>query len=259
MKVIEVNGRLFNLDNLQYVEPEGEGGWVFFVGTSTQLNEAEYQAIRAAVLDEAKPYQFAVSAETPDDLRRILENALNAMKVDAEAVPAPDTGVHVTQIVTMRRDQTKGSGSPMWRCETKDGLSVNVFKHTDPLRNSFHLFAEAGYGEAMDAMQFGEALNWHHYPITVSLVANGSFWNVQRVGRGVALPDAPSALLNTPDGAAEMDTATAEGLAALQAAGDALSGADDHIDYEDERWDDDESDDTEPLDTDALEAAGTQN
>ena len=33
------------------------------------------------------------------------------------------------EIIRMERGATKGSGSPMWKCQTVDGQRVNVFKH----------------------------------------------------------------------------------------------------------------------------------
>lgn len=60
------------------------------------------------------------------------------------------------RIVSMQAGLTKGSQSPMWRCVCHDGERVNVFRHTDPQKNNFALFEQAGYAYEMNLMQDGE-------------------------------------------------------------------------------------------------------
>lgn len=81
-------------------------------------------------------------------------------------------------IVSMKRGQTSGSSSPMWRCTTKDGERVNVFQHSDPARNSFALFDAAGYSRYMTEMALDEEITWNEFPIPVELAKDGNWWKV---------------------------------------------------------------------------------
>lgn len=85
------------------------------------------------------------------------------------------------RIIALTRDMTKNSGSPFWRCATMDGKMVNVFKHEDELKDTFHLFEEAGFGEHLMKIPYGESQNWVAYPIKIRVVPNGNFWNVIEV------------------------------------------------------------------------------
>jgi len=85
------------------------------------------------------------------------------------------------QIIALTRDNARNSGSPFWRCATMSGKMVNVFKHEDELKDTFHLFEAAGFGEDMMRIETGETQNWIKTPILVTCVPNGSFWNVVAV------------------------------------------------------------------------------
>lgn len=87
------------------------------------------------------------------------------------------------QIVRMERGVTKGSGSPMWYCLTKDGERVNVFSHANPERDNTIYFREAGYFEAMDALKEKEVLEWSEYPIDVAMrkTPDGKWWTITAV------------------------------------------------------------------------------
>lgn len=87
------------------------------------------------------------------------------------------------QIVRMERGATKNSGSPMWRCRTADGESVNVFSHSDPAKDNTVFFKEAGYFDLMDALKVGEALEWntHPIPVTMEKTPDGKWWSVVAV------------------------------------------------------------------------------
>lgn len=117
---------------------------------------------------------FECSATEGRELLALINNAAAPV-----AAPAPKTTD--VAIISMTRDQTKNSGSPMWRCGTDRGFMVNVFRHDDPLKDAFNLFNVADYGEPMSVMMYGETINWTKHPIKVSLVQNGSFWNVVSV------------------------------------------------------------------------------
>lgn len=85
------------------------------------------------------------------------------------------------EITAMTRDATKNSGSPFWRCATSTGIMVNVFQHDDPLKDTFHLFDEAGFAAPMIAMKYGQTIGWQANPLTVDCIPNGNFWNVVSV------------------------------------------------------------------------------
>ena len=84
-------------------------------------------------------------------------------------------------IVRMERSATKNSGSPMWRCRTEDGQTVNVFQHSDSVKDGSHLFIQAGYMVDMEALKIGEALEWSGSPIRVDMRKKGDWWEVVAV------------------------------------------------------------------------------
>lgn len=88
---------------------------------------------------------------------------------------------HTHEIVRMERGATKNSGSPMYRCRTSDGQTVNVFQHSDPNKDGSHLFIEAGYMVDMEALQIGEALEWTGSPIRVEMRKKDNWWEVVAV------------------------------------------------------------------------------
>jgi hypothetical protein len=111
----------------------------------------------------------------------------------AAPTPSPEPVVMRTNLLSMTRDRTKNSGSPFWRCGTEEGFMVNVFKHDDPLKDSFHLFDHAGYAPEMLNMSYGDTINWTLNSIYIEIQQNGNFWNVVRVFDRPpgAMPDEP--------------------------------------------------------------------
>lgn len=87
------------------------------------------------------------------------------------------------EIVRMERSSTKGSGSPMWRCTTKNGERVNVFQHSDPMKDNTAIFREAGYFGYMESLKVGEAVEWSQSPIWVVMESDGKWWSVVTVGK----------------------------------------------------------------------------
>jgi len=115
---------------------------------------------------------------------------------------APSDGADISaRIVRMERAQTSNSKSPMWRCRTDDGIKVNVFQHDDPTRDTFHLFIGTGYEPYMLAMEVGDIVSCHRYPIKVTMRKNGDWWNLISVENRPAdyLPDAPEDTPGTPE------------------------------------------------------------
>lgn len=111
----------------------------------------------------------------------------------APAAPASAPLHKAVEILSMTRDRTKNSGSPMWRCGTSEGFTVNVFQHDDPLKDTFNLFDHAGYAPEMVNMNYGDTITWTRDSISVEIQQNGAFWNVVRVldREPDALPDEP--------------------------------------------------------------------
>lgn len=121
--------------------------------------------------------------ETQDYLeafKRILSQ-IKAMEAEINHILAGAPTVKKS-IVEVQRGITKNSGSPMWRCTTSDYEKVNVFKHTDPDKNSFELFREAGYELPFIALETpGETDLWKQYPIEVEMRKVGPWWEVVKV------------------------------------------------------------------------------
>lgn len=101
------------------------------------------------------------------------------------------------EIIRMERGETKGSKSPLWRCRTKDGQSVNVFQHSDPARDNTALFREAGYFDLMNALKVGEAIEWTQSSIWVVMEKENDWWAVKDVARRAT--DAEPDVLWQPD------------------------------------------------------------
>jgi hypothetical protein len=121
------------------------------------------------------------------------EALLTLMNNQAASNPAPQPASHSVpaKLIAMTRDTTRGSGSPMWRCFSDEGHQVNVFEHSDPLKDNMRLFEKAGYADHMRLLEIGESLNWTQHPVEVELVTDGKFWKVVSVKDcpGSAMPD----------------------------------------------------------------------
>lgn len=91
--------------------------------------------------------------------------------------------MYTHEIIRIERGETKGSKSPMWRCQTKDGQRVNVFQHRDPHKDNTMAFELAGYFNLMNALKVGEALEWSEYPIQVMMSKVGDWWEINHVGQ----------------------------------------------------------------------------
>lgn len=100
-------------------------------------------------------------------------------------------------VISMKRGATSGSGSPMWRCETREGERVNIFKHSDASRDNFHLFDQAGYAADLEAAPLDIIVYWQQFPIEIGVERAGQFWNIVAVTARPdgAIPDDPY----TPD------------------------------------------------------------
>lgn len=85
------------------------------------------------------------------------------------------------EIIEIERRAIKGSGSPMWRCTTRSGQIVNVFKRAslnfDP--DTF-IFEDAGYGELL-GMELGQIQRWTLHPIKVVLVKINEWLTLEAV------------------------------------------------------------------------------
>ncbi len=108
--------------------------------------------------------------------------------------PAPIQWVHVVEV---EKDQfyskTSRSHQDMWRLRTNDGRQVNIFDHSDPLRDQKPLLQEAGYLDIFRAMDVSQVDRWDSFPIEVDLVADGAFWKVVRINKRAddAIPEVP--------------------------------------------------------------------
>src|SRR5262245_59181445 len=83
----------------------------------------------------------------------------------------------------MERGATKNTNSPMWRCVTADGESVNIFSHADEAKDNTVYFRQAGYFEAMSSLALDEALLWNSHPIDVAMAKtpDGKWWTITAV------------------------------------------------------------------------------
>jgi len=92
-------------------------------------------------------------------------------------------------IISMRRGVTSNSNSPMWRCVCRDGERVNIFKHTDPKKNTYTLFHE--WWPEMDGLVMDQVIEFKEHPIGVIMrrTSDGKFWDPVEVGPRDGDPD----------------------------------------------------------------------
>lgn len=88
--------------------------------------------------------------------------------------------VQVTWIISAERGETKNSASPMWRCVTEGGERVNIFKHSDPAKDTFHLFAEADYGMQLEEIPMFATVDFDP-GICITMSKKGQWWEIVAV------------------------------------------------------------------------------
>lgn len=124
-----------------------------------------------------------------ETLESIIEAAAQMLKFPAQErleqrEPAP---IQWVPVIEVEKDQffSKSSRShrDMWRLRTTDGRQVNLFDHSDPLRDQKQLLEESDYWELFRMMDMSQVDLWTAHPIEVELVADGSFWKVTRINR----------------------------------------------------------------------------
>lgn len=70
-----------------------------------------------------------------------LDTLLPILNDEEPTAPPPDDAPRIVGITRIVRGQTANSASPLWRCYTDDGEQVNIFKHPNPARDTFHIIA----------------------------------------------------------------------------------------------------------------------
>jgi hypothetical protein len=155
--------------------------------TTPEQMQTNYQRVideSKAELDAALNDGYSVITATPVSYSGITQIVYLLHKRESKS-PVPPSGseTQTVQIVAMTAGLTKNSQSPMWRCVTSAGQTVNVFKHADPDKNNFDLFMSAGYAPEMLSLPVNKTLHWEKYPITVLLSKppTEKFWNVVSV------------------------------------------------------------------------------
>ena len=117
--------------------------------------------------------QLARIEQKLDYLIALLEKSGNAEIAVSEPQP--------NQIVMVTRATTKSSISPMWRCTMITGHQVNVFLHTDPDKNNFHLLEGTGYDDDFKNMDVDDTVTWNASPIRVTVRKDGKWWTLVSV------------------------------------------------------------------------------
>lgn len=203
----------------------------------TAISVHENKALVFFVKDEAAT--IAIDDSERDQLEAALDAAmggqLGSPTVQSVSKPVTDKFRQVS-IVKMVRGETRNSASSLWRCLTADGLTadgltVNVFKHADPLKDSFLLFVDAGYASEMEKMQPGDELIWTANPVRCVVQADGGWWRVVDVETRAhqAYPDPPEMVA-----LAEADHQESAVLTRLKASGFHVLLTEDEVDTEGE-------------------------
>lgn len=78
-------------------------------------------------------------------------------------------------IISMKRGKTSGSSSPMWSCDTQEGIRINIFQHIRLDRDSYRHFTQ--YHPEMNGMELDAVLRWEQHPILVYCRQEGQYYN----------------------------------------------------------------------------------
>jgi len=116
------------------------------------------------------------------DMRRQIEEIapmLDKLLDTIRQITAPEAP-KTLHIVRVERGESSGSKSPKWTCDLLEGGKLWVFQHSDPARNNFPLFEDAGYG-ILTGMRVGEHFDCYETPIEITAEKEGNFWRVLTV------------------------------------------------------------------------------
>lgn len=116
------------------------------------------------------------------EIQRQIEEAasmLNKLLDTIRQITAPEAP-ETLRIVRVERGESSGSRSPKWTCDLAEGGKLWVFQHSDPARNNFPLFEDAGYG-ILTGMRVGEHFECYETPIEIIAEKEGNFWRVLSV------------------------------------------------------------------------------
>lgn len=97
----------------------------------------------------------------------------------AESISTDD--LVLDNIVSIERDVTSNSNSPMWRCVTANGERVNIFKHEDEDKNNFHLFEKKGWADVLLVMPMYEQIDTTDSPVAIAMKKDGKWWAIVSV------------------------------------------------------------------------------
>lgn len=118
-------------------------------------------------------------------IKAVTDLLANARLYEAAQAAQEEQPIKWVEVVEVERDQfyskTSGGYRPMWRLKTSDGRKVNLFDHSDPLRDQSPLLKESDYDFVFRPMSNGQIDRWTASPICVDLVADGSFWKVIKI------------------------------------------------------------------------------
>lgn len=111
---------------------------------------------------------------------KLLEHAKASVQVKQDEQPIQWVNVIEVECADFYSSSSK-TRRPMWRLRTDDGRKVNLFDHSDPLRDNKPLLQDARYFDTFAAMDIGEVDRWTTSPIQVELKPDGNFWKVVKI------------------------------------------------------------------------------
>lgn len=168
---------------------------------SANILTSKYMAAKQAMIDAYRGLHKAPAYTTWNEVQALQEQMQSAAVELAEYMtsikdgswresitgsPEPEAApIQWTEVSEVEHDQfyskTSDSYRSMWRMKTNDGRKVNLFDHSDPLRDQSPLLKESGYEVVFRAMDIKQIDIWETSPIHVNLVADGSFWKVIKI------------------------------------------------------------------------------
>jgi DNA polymerase-3 subunit epsilon len=138
----------------------------------------------AALIEAMHEYK---SQSAPSHHAQVITPAVTAEAMQRAAQPreeiSPETALRA--VIRVKRSsfysKTTSSQRAMWTCFTDDGVTFNLFDHTDPLKDHKTLLATAGYLDFFQMMRLGDTAVWKQHPIRVAIEEVGNFWELERI------------------------------------------------------------------------------
>lgn len=179
-KVIDLtrlgNGFCFVRSNMPLEQIE-----IHFTSTSSKLSLSllDVQLLISELAAASQLIESCQEQERINDINRSLhEDWVTSLREFEESFHELWNATPQAYTITLiQRQQTRNTGSPMWRCKIgATAVHVFLFDNTDPLKNNFDLVPTA-IADRLTKMNVGDSLQMHQ-PIRVKILYIDGFWRI---------------------------------------------------------------------------------